>query len=136
MDTWAEESGTAGDGTGHRLTLEVRPGAEGGGILIGLRGRDGEEDVTLSRTPAAVRELAAALVRAADEAERVRSADPVTVEARELRRGDVRDGERVMTVERVRVDGDDAHITWVSNGGRTWTQSYAADAGIGLRRRG
>lgn len=87
-------------------------------------------------TPARARELATALGLAADEAESARSADPVTVSARELRRGDVRDGDRLMTVDSVRIDGATAHITWKSGAGRNWNQLYDADARITLRRRG
>lgn len=86
--------------------------------------------------PARARELAAALVRAADEAERAEPAEPVTVEARELRRGDVRAGDRSMTVERVRPAGTTTQVTWRSDTGRTWTQDYTAGTAIGLRRRG
>ncbi|SCE05502.1 hypothetical protein [Streptomyces sp. PpalLS-921] len=88
-----------------------------------------------SCSPAAARELAAALLAAAREAEEERS-EPVTVQARELLRGDVRDGERVMTVEAVRTDGADVQVTWASEGGRrTWSQVYAAETAIRLRRR-
>ncbi|MFE2374602.1 hypothetical protein [Streptomyces sp. NPDC059398] len=87
-------------------------------------------------SPGQARELAAALVRAADEAERAEPAERVTVEARELRRGDVRDGDRSMTVERVRALGDSVEVTWRSGAGRSWTQDYAAGTGIALRRRG
>ncbi|MEU3227194.1 hypothetical protein ABZ695_29070 [Streptomyces sp. NPDC006976] len=86
-------------------------------------------------TPARARELASALRLAADEAESG-PADPVTVRADELRRGDVRDGDRVMTVEAVRTDGGTAHVTWTSGAGRSWNQMYGADARIPLRRRG
>lgn len=87
-------------------------------------------------TPARARQLATALGLAADEAESARSADPVTVRADELRRGDVRDGDRLMTVDSVRIDGATAHITWKSGAGRSWNQLYDADARITLRRRG
>lgn len=60
---------------------------------------------------------------------------PVTVEAGELRRGDVRDGDRAMTVESARIDGSTVHVTWKSGAGRSWTQAYAADAAITLKRR-
>ncbi|WP_330237826.1 hypothetical protein [Streptomyces sp. NBC_00525] len=85
--------------------------------------------------PARARQLAAALGLAADEAERS-PADPVTVRADALRRGDVRDGERAMTVEAVRTDGNTTHVTWSSGSGRGWNQMYDADARITLRRRG
>ncbi|MEU3268762.1 hypothetical protein [Streptomyces bacillaris] len=88
-----------------------------------------------SCTPAAARELAAALVRAAEEAENASAEGPVTVRAAELRRGDVRDGERPMTVDGARTDGSTAHITWKSVEGRTWTQSYDVNTAITLRRR-
>ncbi|MFJ9688668.1 hypothetical protein ACIRRX_23610 [Streptomyces bacillaris] len=88
-----------------------------------------------SCTPAAARELAAALVRAAEEAENASAGKPVTVRADELRRGDVRDGERPMTVDGARTDGSTAHITWKSAEGRTWTQSYGVNTAITLRRR-
>lgn len=88
-----------------------------------------------SCTPAAARELAAALVRAAEEAENASAEGPVTVRADELRRGDVRDGERPMTVDGARTDGSTAHITWKSVEGRTWTQSYDVNTAITLRRR-
>ncbi|MBT3077883.1 MULTISPECIES: hypothetical protein [Streptomyces] len=88
-----------------------------------------------SCTPAAAREVAAALVRAAEEAENASADGPVTVRADELRRGDVRDGERPMTVDGARTDGSTAHITWKSVEGRTWTQSYDVNTAITLRRR-
>lgn len=93
-------------------------------------------ELSLICTPARARELATALGLAADEAERAESADPVTVRADELRRGDVRDGDRAMTVDSVRTDGATAHITWKSGAGRSWNQLYDADARITLRRRG
>lgn len=119
------------DAQGCRVPVEVTPGVLQVGIRFGAR----PEGLTWSCTPTAARELAAALVAAAGEAEMVSSADPVTVEAHELRRGDVRDGDRVMTVESVRNDGATAHVTWKSGAGRSWTQAYAADAGITLRYR-
>ncbi|MEQ4608072.1 hypothetical protein ACFYX6_32465 [Streptomyces bacillaris] len=88
-----------------------------------------------SCTPAAAREVAAALVRAAEGAENASAEGPVTVRADELRRGDVRDGERPMTVDGARSDGSTAHITWKSVEGRTWTQSYDVNTAITLRRR-
>ncbi|MCG7526606.1 hypothetical protein MHW47_19400 [Streptomyces sp. OfavH-34-F] len=86
-------------------------------------------------SPERARALAAALGLAADEAGNG-PADPVTVRADALRRGDVRDGDRAMTVTGVRVDGATAHVTWSSGAGRVWTQTYDADARITLRRRG
>ncbi|WP_406099169.1 hypothetical protein [Streptomyces sp. NBC_01013] len=112
--------------------LEVTPVGEGVEIRVGTR----SGELSLNCTPARARELATALGLAADEAESVRSADPVTVRADELRRGDVRDGDRAMTVDSVRIDGSTAHITWKSGAGRSWNQLYDADARITLRRRG
>ncbi|MET9519218.1 hypothetical protein [Streptomyces sp. NPDC002994] len=106
--------------------------AAAGQIHIGARG---SAYVPLVATPEQARELAAALLRAADEAQaQVKDTYP-TVKAGELRRGDVRTGERVITVDRVRIDGDTVHVTWASDAGRHWTQSYATDADIDLRRR-
>ncbi|MEV7235052.1 hypothetical protein AB0N06_14045 [Streptomyces sp. NPDC051020] len=104
------------------------------GVEVRAAGPSG--DLSLICTPARARELAVALVRSADEVESAQSAEPVTVKAGRLRRGDVRDGDRAMTVEEVRVDGATAHITWKSGAGRSWTQGYDADAEIALRRRG
>ncbi|MGP9022145.1 hypothetical protein ACT1U9_27575 [Streptomyces sp. BR1] len=89
-------------------------------------------------SPAQAREFAAVLVRAAGEAESVVATEPVSVKAQDLRRGDVRDGERSMAVDRVKVDEaiSTAHVTWKSDVGRTWTQSYAMDTDILLKRRG
>lgn len=112
--------------------LEVTPvGTE---VEIRLGAPSGE--LSLICTPGRARELAAALGLAADEADSVRTADPVTVRADELRRGDVRDGDRAMTVDGVRADGATVHITWKSGAGRSWNQLYDADALITLRRRG
>ncbi|MFD8828557.1 hypothetical protein ACFV1C_40280 [Streptomyces sp. NPDC059605] len=119
------------DGDGRGASLEVVPA----GARVGLRVSAPSGGLSLSCTPGRARELAAALARAADEAERARPAEPVTVRARELRRGDVRDGDRTMTVEEIRVDGATAHVTWRSGAGRSWTQAYDADAGIALRQR-
>lgn len=96
----------------------------------------GRESSAMELSPAQARDLAAALVRAADEAESAQQTKPVTVKAQVLRRGDVRDGDRAMTVERVRADGSTVNVTWKSTGGRSWTQSYPMDADIRLRRRG
>lgn len=112
--------------------LEVTPVGVGVEIRVGTPW--GEHSLVC--VPARARELATALGLAANEAESVRSADPVTVRADELRRGDVRDGERAMTVDSVRVDGTTVHITWKSGAGRSWNQLYDADARIVLRRRG
>ncbi|WP_328539831.1 hypothetical protein [Streptomyces sp. NBC_00344] len=114
--------------------LTVRGGPEGVRLTAPPTATDGER--VLRYTPAQARELAAALMRAAEEAERAEPAEPVTVEARELRRGDVRAGERSMTVDRVRPAGATTQVTWRSDTGRTWTQDYTADTAIALRRRG
>ncbi|MGC4946682.1 hypothetical protein ACLQ2N_10875 [Streptomyces sp. DT224] len=111
--------------------LEVAPAGAEVGITVAVP--SGEH--TFLCTPARARELAAALALAAEEAESG-PADPVTVRAGELRRGDVRDGDRAMTVEAVRVDGGTAHVTWTSGAGRGWNQMYDADASLPLRRRG
>lgn len=123
------------DTEGRGAVLEVAPGSsEGpGGVVLLIEGPSAHE--SWSCTPAAARELAAALVRAATEAEHARSAEPVTVRARELLRGDVRDGDRLMTVEAVRTDGANVQVTWTSGSGRSWSQMYAAEADIRLRRR-
>ncbi|WP_326734585.1 hypothetical protein [Streptomyces sp. NBC_01022] len=112
--------------------LEVTP--VGTGVEIRVGAPSGE--LSLICTPERARELATALGLAADEAESVASADPVTVRADDLRRGDVRDGDRAMTVDAVRIDGATAHVTWKSAAGRSWNQLYDADALITLRRRG
>ncbi|MGW8888426.1 hypothetical protein [Streptomyces sp. NPDC055749] len=119
------------DAQGCRVPVEVTPGALQVGIQLAAR----SAGLSWTCTPVAARGLAAALVRAADEAERASSAEPVTVKAHELRRGDVRDGDRHMTVESVRNDGSFAHVTWKSGAGRSWTQAYGADTGITLRYR-
>lgn len=118
------------DADGHGAILGVTP--VGAGVEVRVSGPAGS---SLICTPARSRELAAALARAADEVESAQSAEPVTVTARELRRGDVRDGDRAMTVEAVRVDGATAYVTWKSGAGRSWTQGYDADVEITLRRR-
>ncbi|MFF2329846.1 MULTISPECIES: hypothetical protein [unclassified Streptomyces] len=120
------------DRDGHLATLEAT--AVGAGVRV--RGVAPSGELTLVCTPARARELAAALALAADEAESTASAEPVTVKARDLRRGDVRAGDRAMTVEGVKNDGTTAHVTWKSGAGRSWTQGYDADADIMLRRRG
>ncbi|NEC64320.1 hypothetical protein [Streptomyces sp. SID9727] len=111
--------------------LEVAPAGAEVGITVATP--SGER--TFLCTPARARELAAALGLAADEAESG-PAEPVTVRADELHRGDVRDGDRAMTVEAVRVEAGTAHVTWASGAGRSWNQMYDADAAIPLRRRG
>lgn len=114
------------------MTLAAGPA----GVRLAARPSPQGPETVLCCSPAQARELAAALVRAAGEAQRAQPAERVTVEARELRRGDVRDSERSMTVERVRPLGDTVEVTWKSDAGRSWTQDYASGAGIGLRRRG
>ncbi|MFB6988003.1 hypothetical protein [Streptomyces sp. NPDC056304] len=120
------------DREGRGVDLEVVPADSG----VEVRVTTPAGEFVLVCTPDRARELAAALALAADGAEGAESAEPVTVRARELRRGDVRDGDRVMTVESVRVDGVTAHVTWKSGAGRSWTQGYDAEAVITLRRRG
>ncbi|MBK3556256.1 hypothetical protein JHN55_06845 [Streptomyces sp. MBT56] len=102
---------------------------------IGIRLTPPAGELVWSCTPEAARRLAAELLRAAEEAENAPAGRPVTVGAGELRRGDVRDGDRAMTVESARTDGSTVHITWKSGAGRSWTQAYAADAAITLKRR-
>ncbi|MFD6660468.1 hypothetical protein ACFWEB_35625 [Streptomyces parvus] len=102
---------------------------------IGIRLTPPTGELLWSCTPEAARELAAELLRAAEETENAPAGHPVTVEAGRLRRGDVRDGGRAMTVESARTDGSTVHVTWKSGAGRTWTQAYAADAAIALKRR-
>ncbi|WDT92388.1 hypothetical protein H0E86_02420 [Streptomyces sp. SCSIO-PteL053] len=102
---------------------------------IGIRLTPQTGELFWSCTPEAARELAAELLRAAEETENAPTGHPVTVEAGRLRRGDVRDGDRAMTVESARTDGSTVHVTWKSGAGRTWTQAYAADAAIALKRR-
>ncbi|MFF3732430.1 hypothetical protein ACFYXM_19405 [Streptomyces sp. NPDC002476] len=119
------------DRDGRVATLEVAPA----GTRVGIRAAAPSGELSLVCTPARARELAAALALAADRAEAAAVSEPVAVRARELRRGDVRDGDRVMTVEAVRVVGETVHVTWTSDAGRSWTQGYDADAAIVLRRR-
>ncbi|MCA1275375.1 hypothetical protein LCE32_36020, partial [Streptomyces sp. 7G] len=104
-------------------------------LRIGIRLTPPAGELVWSCTPGAARELAAELLRAAEEAENAPTGRPVTVEAGELRRGDVRDGDRAMTVESARTDGSTVHVTWKSGAGRSWTQAYAADTAITLKRR-
>ncbi|MFD7864298.1 hypothetical protein [Streptomyces sp. NPDC059783] len=122
-------------GNGHDTVagdLEITPM----GTEVRIRAVTASGAFSLVCSPDRARELAAALGAAADYAASARTADPVTVRADGLRRGDVRDGERVMTVESVRTDGATVHIGWKSGAGRGWNQSYDADAMITLRRRG
>ncbi|MGQ4726491.1 hypothetical protein ACUN3E_02425 [Streptomyces sp. Ju416(a)] len=102
---------------------------------IGIRLTPPTGELLWSCTPEAARELAAELLRAAEETENAPAGHPVTVEAGRLRRGDVRDGDRAMTVASARTDGSTVHVTWKSGAGRSWTQAYAADAAITLKRR-
>ncbi|MFF9511049.1 hypothetical protein ACF1BU_31740 [Streptomyces sp. NPDC014724] len=120
------------DREGRGVDLEVVP--VGSGVEVRVAAPTGE--FVLVCTPDRARELATALALAADGAESAGWEEPVTVQARELRRGDVRDGDRAMTVESVRVDGATAHVTWKSGAGRSWTQAYDAEAVLTLRRRG
>ncbi|MFC8536145.1 hypothetical protein ACFUJY_19620 [Streptomyces sp. NPDC057249] len=119
------------DEHGNGGILEVAPA----GAQVGITVATPSGGHTFLCTPARARELAAALGLAADEAESGPAA-PVTVSAGELRRGDVRDGDRPMTVAAVRVEGGTAHVTWTSGAGRSWNQMYGADASLRLRRRG
>ncbi|MEV8449593.1 MULTISPECIES: hypothetical protein [unclassified Streptomyces] len=140
------------DADGHPVAVTVTAGgptppdsagpapaaAEGGSVppsRIGIRLAPPTGELLWSCTPEAARELAAELLRAAEETENAPAGHPVTVEAGRLRRGDVRDGDRAMTVESARTDGSTVHVTWKSGAGRTWTQAYAADAAIALKRR-
>ncbi|MFJ8255374.1 hypothetical protein [Streptomyces sp. NPDC094466] len=111
----------------------VAAGEPGPRVSIRLSPPAGE--LVWSCTPGVARELAAVLLRAAEEAENAPGERPVTVGAGELRRGDVRDGDRSMTVESARTDGSTVHVTWKSGAGRSWTQAYAADTAITLKRR-
>ncbi|MFE6668132.1 hypothetical protein ACFVFH_31820 [Streptomyces sp. NPDC057697] len=119
------------DAEGRGAALEV----DTVGARVGIRAVAPMGELTLFCTPARARELAAALTLAADEADSAGPVRPVTVKVRELRRGDVREGDRAMTVDGIRVDGATAHVTWRSSAGRGWTQAYDADADITLRRR-
>ncbi|MFJ8884927.1 hypothetical protein ACIRJR_16170 [Streptomyces sp. NPDC102402] len=123
------------DTEGRGATLGVAPGPEEGPLQVAILVEGHPAGASWSCSPAAARELAAALTTAAAEAESARSSEPVTVKASELLRGDVRDGARLMTVETVRRDGANVQVTWTSGGGRSWSQMYEADTGIRLRRR-
>lgn len=123
------------DTEGHGATLEVAPGPAEGPLQVGILIEGTPAGASWSCTPAAARELAAALLAAAAEAENARAAEPVTVKARELLRGDVRDADRLMTVEAVRAEGGQVQVTWTSGSGRSWSQMYDAEADIRLRRR-
>lgn len=127
------------DADGHPVTITVTPATPGedpvSALRIGIRRTPPAGEHVWSCTPEAARELAAGLLRAAEETENAPAGRPVTVEAGQLRRGDVRDGDRAMTVESARTDGSTVHVTWKSGAGRSWTQAYAADAAITLKRR-
>lgn len=123
------------DADGRTAAWEVEPGTPGDPLLIGLRIGAPDRPLDLGATPVAARELAAALLAAADLVERASPAGPVTVRADELLRGDVRDGPRVMTVESARVEGATVQVSWTSGAGRSWTQVYDAATPITLRRR-
>ncbi|MFE7747963.1 hypothetical protein [Streptomyces sp. NPDC057428] len=122
------------DTEGRRAVLGIAPGPAGGQAQVGILVEGSGVRASWSCTPGAARELAAALVEAAAEAENARS-EPVTVKASELLRGDVRDGDRIMTVEAVRPDGANVLVTWTSGGRRSWSQVYSAETDITLRRR-
>ncbi|MFI1227636.1 MULTISPECIES: hypothetical protein [unclassified Streptomyces] len=111
------------------------PGEDGPPPRVGIRLAPPAGELRWSCTPRAARELAAVLLRAAEETENAPAERPVTVGAGELRRGDVREGDRAMTVESTRADGSTVHVTWKSGAGRSWTQTYAADTAITLKRR-
>ncbi|WP_328723223.1 hypothetical protein OHT52_29475 [Streptomyces sp. NBC_00247] len=123
------------DAEGRTAAWEVEPGTPGDPLRVGLRIVVQGRRLDLGCTPAAARELAAALLAAAELAERASPAGPVTVRADELLRGDVRDGPRMMTVGSVRVEGVSVHVVWTSGVGRSWTQVYDAETPIALRRR-
>ncbi|MEU0137282.1 hypothetical protein ABZ172_25115 [Streptomyces sp. NPDC006296] len=123
------------DPEGNGATLEAAPGPAEGPLRVGILIEGPAAHAAWSCTPAAARELAAALVTAADEAEHARDAEPVSVRAADLLRGDVRDADRLMTVEAVRADGANVQVTWTSGAGRSWSQTYDADAAVRLRRR-
>jgi hypothetical protein len=114
----------------------VTVGTNGTAVLLTTQPTPAAREPALRCTPGQARELAAALVRAATEAEHSEPAKPATVAVCELRRGDVRAGKRSITVDQVRNAGNTTQVTWTSGIGRSWTQEYAADTAIGLRRRG
>lgn len=129
------------DADGHPVPVTVAVGepapvtAGGPGPRVSIRLSPPAGELVWSCTPGAARELAAVLLRTAEEAENAPGERPVTVAAGELRRGDVREGDRSMTVESARTDGSTVHVTWKSGAGRSWTQAYAADTAITLKRR-
>ncbi|MFJ8557990.1 hypothetical protein ACIRD0_11285 [Streptomyces microflavus] len=123
------------DADGHDVPVAVVPGEAGLDPRVSVTLSPPAGELRWSCTPAGARELAAALVRAAEETENAPAEGPVTVPAGELRRGDVRDGDKAMTVDGVRTDGSTAQVTWKSGAGRTWTQSYDVTTAITLRRR-
>lgn len=120
---------------GEAAPVTVTAGEAAPAPRVGIRLAPPAGELVWSCTPAAARELAALLLRAAEETENAPGELPVTVTAGELRRGDVRDGDRAMTVESARTDGSTVHVTWKSGAGRSWTQAYAADTAITLKRR-
>lgn len=123
------------DADGHGVPVTVSAGEAGPGPRVAIRLSPPSGELAWSCAPGAARELAAALIRAAEDAENAPGERPVTVAADELRRGDVRDGDRAMTVESVRSDGSTVHVTWKSGAGRSWSQAYDAGTAITLRRR-
>ncbi|MFE9458898.1 hypothetical protein [Streptomyces californicus] len=125
------------DAGGRPGTITVTAGEPGRAASprLGIRFSSPAGASVWSCAPEAARELAGLLLRAAEEAENAPGDHPVTVSAADLRRGDVRDGARAMTVESARTDGATVHVTWRSGAGRGWTQAYAADAAITLKRR-
>ncbi|WP_327121188.1 hypothetical protein OG206_28840 [Streptomyces sp. NBC_01341] len=122
------------DTDGREVVFGIAPGPAGGPVQVGIQVEGHAVRASWTCSPAAARELAAALAAAAAEAENARS-EPVTVKAGELLRGDVRDGDRNMTVEAVKPDGANVLVTWTSGAGRSWSQVYAAGTDIRLRRR-
>ncbi|RPK80712.1 MULTISPECIES: hypothetical protein [Streptomyces] len=123
------------DADGHPVPVTVTAGEVGPDPRVGIRLSPPAGELVWSCAPEAARELAAVLLRAAEETENAPGERPVTVMANQLRRGDVRDGDRAMTVESARTDGSTVHVTWRSGAGRSWTQAYAADTAITLKRR-
>lgn len=122
------------DTDGREVVLGIAPGPEDGPARVGIQVEGPAVRASWTCSPAVARDLAAALVAVAAEAENTRS-EPVTVKAGELLRGDVRDGNRTMTVESVKPDGANVLVTWTSGAGRSWSQVYSAETDIGLRRR-
>ncbi|MFG3014373.1 hypothetical protein ACGFZB_28925 [Streptomyces cinerochromogenes] len=93
-----------------------------------------EELGSIAYTPDEARALAVALLRAADDAE---TQGPHEVEARSLRKGDVlADAANTTYIEDVRMDGNVVRVRWATTAGGQWSQGYAADKRMKLRRRG